>query len=221
MIRPKIKRFWSKKKGSVAIAVGVWLVISAMQWLGWFQGLEWAALDRLFQARPLESPDERIVIVGITEADIRKYQKYPFSDDILAELLEKIKAQQPRVIGLDLFRDVTVAPGGDRLETIFKTTSNLVGIGSAEGYEDDAYFTKVDFPPILYEQSKKYDFQLLKIQVSDVGLFVDDDGVVRRGIFYPSNEPKSIGYKIPSLGFVVACRYLGIEPGQTHLIFQN
>jgi adenylate cyclase len=212
MIRPKIKRFWQNKKGSIAIVIGNWLIISTMQWLGWFQWLEWAALDRLFQTRPNEPLDERIVIVGVTEADIRKYQEYPFSDELLAELLEKIKAQSPKVIGLDLFRDIAVGSGKERLEAIFKSTPNLIGIGSAEGYKDDTYFTKIDFPPVLYELSKKNNFQLNKIQVSDVGLFVDDDGVVRRGIVFPSEDPESLGYNIPSLGAVVAFRYLNIEP---------
>ena len=211
MIEAQNKRFWQNKKGSIVIALGVWFFVITVQWLGWFQWLEWAALDRLFQTRPLELPDERIVIIGVTEADIRRYQQYPFSDNLLAQLLEKTKKQSPRVIGLDLFRNIPVGSGRERLEAILKSTPNLIGIGSAEGYKDDTYFTNIGFPPILYELSKKNNFQLNKIQVSDVGLFVDDDGVVRRGIIFPSKDPESLGFNIPSFGAAVAFRYLKIE----------
>ncbi len=58
------------------------------------------------------SKDPRIVLVCIDEADIQTTNldlDYPVPDETLAQLLEKIEAQRPRVIGLDIYRDKPVA----------------------------------------------------------------------------------------------------------------
>jgi CHASE2 domain-containing sensor protein len=208
----RLKYWWRKGKSAISIAILVSLLIILLKSLGWFQPLELKLFDRLMQARPTIAPDERIIIVGITETDIDKYQQYPFSDALLAQLLEKIKAQSPKVIGLDLFRDIPVPPGNEQIKEIFQSTPNLIGIGSAEGDKDDGYFTTVNFPPILSEKSKRNNFDFSQIQIADVGLFVDDDEIVRRGILYPSDDPQSISFSIPNLGFLVACRYLELSP---------
>ncbi|MGH2415512.1 MAG: CHASE2 domain-containing protein, partial [Microcystaceae cyanobacterium] len=67
-------------------------LILAFRFMGWLQPLEWAAYDVFFQLRPLELTDKRIVIVGLEEPEVKLY---PISDRTLANLLEKIKAQQP------------------------------------------------------------------------------------------------------------------------------
>jgi adenylate cyclase len=44
----------------------------AVRLTGVLQLLEWATLDQFFRWRPFEPTDSRIVIVAITEQDIRK-----------------------------------------------------------------------------------------------------------------------------------------------------
>ena len=75
---------------------------------GWFQTFEWMAFDTFMQIQPKESIDPRIVIVALKETDIKTLKQYPVSDRNLAVVLTKIKQQKPRVIGLDIFRDVAV-----------------------------------------------------------------------------------------------------------------
>jgi len=107
---------WKDLKQKIWAGRGVWTVapgvaglVILLRLLGFLQTWEWAALDQYFRWRPQEPVDERILIVGISEADLKKVGQWPIPDNVLAELLKKIKAQNPRVIGLDLYRDL---PGG-------------------------------------------------------------------------------------------------------------
>jgi CHASE2 domain-containing sensor protein len=79
--------------------------------LGVFNLLEWEVRDEFFRLRPAASQEDAIVIVTIDEADIQAAGNWPISDRTLADLLTAIRAQKPRVIGLDLYRDIPEEPG--------------------------------------------------------------------------------------------------------------
>lgn len=110
------------------IASGVAVFIAVVSSLGWFQPIEWAILDNFFRVRPLEQTDTRIVVVTITEEDIRKIKTWPIPDRDLAKVLSNLRAQHPRVIGLDVYRDLPVEPGHQELVSVFKSTPNLIGV---------------------------------------------------------------------------------------------
>lgn len=172
------------------------------------------ALDALFQwcTPKSQNVDSRIVVVGVTESDIGQLDHYPLSDRVLAQLLNKILAAEPVVVGLDLFRDVPVNYGdngeGTRtLEHIFRTSDNLIGVGKFTSVPGDEFFSQIAPPQLLAQ----------KQQVADISTIVDPDGVVRRGNLYPiaDGSPQS---KIPSLALKVAYVYLsrlGINPEAT------
>lgn len=101
---------------------------------GLLQTLEWAAYDQFFRLRPSEPHTSRIIIVGITEPDLQEYG-WPLSDATLTQLLNQIKQQQPRAIGLDLYRDVPVDSGYADLVEVFRTTPNLIGVEKVVGKE--------------------------------------------------------------------------------------
>lgn len=177
----------------------VYLLVFGLRWLGWLQPSEWAAFDLYIQLRPIEPVDERIIIVGVEESDIRYLGKWPTSDRILAQILRKIRAQQPKVIGLDLYRDVQVGDGYAELEEVFKNTPNLIGIEKSIG---DRFNTIIAPPPALKA--------LGRVSANDV--IVDPDGRLRRAFLYPMPEGNK---KLPSLGLAVSLVYLkgmGIEP---------
>ena len=57
--------------------------------LGIFESLELAAYDLCIRLRPdVSEPDPRIVLVTVTEDDIRKQGRWPLTDDVLAQALE-------------------------------------------------------------------------------------------------------------------------------------
>jgi len=185
---------------------GVWIaatsvasIVIALRFTGLLQSWEWAALDQFFRWRPVEPIEKRILIVGITESDIRHVGQWPATDAVLAQLLEKLKHNHPRAIGLDIYRDLPVQPGTQALENVFKSTPNLIGI---EKKVADSRSDAVAPPRILS--------QLDQVGANDV--VPDADGKIRRGLLFLT--PKS-GSALPSLGLKLAGIYLeavGITP---------
>ena len=89
-------------------SLGVVLMVCVSRSLGLWEGIELETLDLFLRHRPLEAPDERITILEITENDLQELGTYPVPDKTMVELLEKLENYEPRVIGLDIFRDLPV-----------------------------------------------------------------------------------------------------------------
>ncbi len=106
---------------SLVVIAGLLLLRS----LGLLQNLELAALDGMMQRRPLEPIDDRVVIIGIDEADIQRIQRYPLSDQILAETLTRLDRLKPAAIGLDIFRDFAIEPGKQQFGQAVQMIPNL------------------------------------------------------------------------------------------------
>lgn len=92
------------------------------------QSWEWMLLDTMLRLRPIEKRDEHIVIVGIDEKDITWVKQYPIADEKIAELLTKLETYKPLAIGLDIFKNVPVEPGGEQLAQVLRSNSNIIGI---------------------------------------------------------------------------------------------
>lgn len=95
---------------------------------GGLQPLELMFLDTMLRWRAKEQFDERVVIVGINEEDIKFIRQYPIPDGKIAELLTKLQTYQPRAIGLDLFKNVPVNPGSEQLARVLQENNNIIGI---------------------------------------------------------------------------------------------
>ncbi len=157
---------------------------------GLLQSLEWTAFDRSLGWRPSEAVEQRILIVGITEEDIRRAGSYPIPDRELAALLRKLQEYQPRVIGLDIYRDLAVEPGHAELIEAFRTIKNLLAV--ERGLPDRSGFTVAPPPEIPRD----------RICLADLNL--DSDGRLRRILLGTST---SKGYKF-SLSLCLASDYL-------------
>ncbi|OUL21290.1 histidine kinase [Nostoc sp. RF31YmG] len=152
---------------------------------GSMQSLEWLVFDTFLRLRLAENIDERILIVGINEDDIHRVG-YPVPDKEMAELLRKLQAYAPKVIGLDIVRDIPVEPGHSELENIFKNSNNLIGI-------EKVLPETVKPPPDLPAE-----------QVGFVDQIPDADGKLRRSLLRITT-PK--GYKF-ALCVLLAEAYL-------------
>lgn len=192
MTKKRLRQKIWQWRGVVIGATSVAGIVIAMRLAGLLQSWEWAALDQFFRWRPGQPPEKRILIVGINESDLRYVGQWPVSDAVLAELLKKLKASQPRAIGLDLYRDLRVPPGTQALEQVFKSTPNLIGIEKkvADGTSN------ASAPPAMLSQ-------LGQVGANDV--VPDADGKIRRGVLFltPKSEPA-----LPSLGLRLALIYL-------------
>lgn len=197
-MKAKLKQLW-EWRAVWATAPIVTAIVITLRLTGLLQGLEWAAFDLFLRQRPSEDPDPRIVIVGIGEEDLRELAAWPMSDEVLAELIEKISAQNPRGIGLDLFRDLAVEPGHDALLEVYQSTPNLLGM---EKVIADANSEAVPPPPLLAEQG----------QVGFVDAVLDADNRLRRMVLKlatPEGEVRE------NFGLKLALMYLeaeGIQP---------
>ena len=183
---------------------GVWvttptvaIIVILMRLSGLLQGWEWAVYDQFLRLRPREEPDDRIVIVGLTEEDYRRQGQLVFPDAIYAQLLEKLKAQNPRAIGLDIYRSQPVEPGHEDLLRVFESTPNLIGIQKVSG---DSERETVDPPPVLKEKG----------QVGANDNILDADNKVRRGLLTVANANAPDQW-VPGFAMNLAARYLDGE----------
>ncbi len=98
------------------------VIVTSLVWglrqIGGFQSLELTLWDRMVQLSPDPGPDPRLLIVGITDADIAAQKQFPLSDRVVAQALQTLQKHQPRAIGLALLRDVPLEPGHTKLQTI-------------------------------------------------------------------------------------------------------
>jgi diguanylate cyclase (GGDEF)-like protein len=102
--------FWAALRSVLISSTVVASVCLVAQRAGWLEPLELAMHDQWVRLRPALPPDERLLIISIEEADIRRYG-WPLSDEVLAATLGRLQATNPSVIGLDLYRDLPVPPG--------------------------------------------------------------------------------------------------------------
>jgi adenylate cyclase len=193
----KLKQLIWRWRGVVIAVPNVTLLLIGLRYIGWLQSWELLALDQFFLLRPQELVDNRIVIVEINEADVRKQKQWPISDAKLARLLNNIKQQQPRAIGLDIYRDIPVNPGYTDLVKVFESTPNLVGVQKIADQEDKS---GVNAPPLLKQRQ----------QIGANNLAVDGDGKIRRGFLYV-NFPDNNDEAIASFGLKLALLYLEPE----------
>ncbi len=196
--------WWHKVAGKRAMPLILGVIATSgvltLRSLGVFQVWELHAFDWMMNHRLAEQPDERIVIIGITEEDIERSQSAVISDTFLAEVILAVKDQHPAVIGLDLFRNVAHDDGYSQLQEILAETPNIIGI---EKVIDDDALAAVSGNAVLTQDNR--------VAASD--LIVDVDGRIRRGFLFPSAVGDLV---IEGLAFRVALEYLA-----THNIYPN
>lgn len=190
---------------------GIWITAPTMTFAvvllrltGALQLLEWATLDQFFRLRPAEPTDPRIVLVTISEADIAQ-QGWPITDARLAKALTNLKQQQPRAIGIDLYRELPIVPGREQLIQVFESTPNLIGIGKIVS---NPLSSAVQPPPTLK--------QLGQVGASD--LVIDGDGKIRRILL---SLKDSQAKTILTLGAKLAIMYLQAEGVEAKVIDPN
>ncbi|MBW4673340.1 MAG: CHASE2 domain-containing protein [Desmonostoc geniculatum HA4340-LM1] len=104
------------------------IIVVIARFYGFLQDFELMALDTFLRLRPGEGSDDKVVIVGINEEDIRSVGSYPIPDREIAVLINEIQKHKPIAIGLDIVRDLPVEPGHQELVEVFQKYKNLIGI---------------------------------------------------------------------------------------------
>ena len=204
-----LQKLFSPQARKFTITILVFLSIGIARFLGFLESAELQTLDWLFQIRNSEPKEERIVIVEISESDLNQFTQYPITDYELYLLLSKIQEQNPRVVGIDLYRDLTVKPeyqqGEIKLNNFLESpfNNNIIGIEKTIDSPDNP---KVLPHPIF----KKYG------QIASVDTILDRDSRVRRAIIAPDPISRP---ELASLNYILAAFYLEKEGiGQQDLL---
>jgi len=176
---------------SVTVSFGVILC----RGFGWLEPWELAAYDWFIRLRPRASvSDPRIVLIIINEEDIHFQNQWPFLTDVtLTHVLKILTQYQPRVIGVDIFRDMPVPPGYEELKDILTSNRNIIMVMKAGGETSEGIP-----PPVVLKDTEQFGF-------SDI--LVDPDDVVRRGLLFLGDR----GRTIYSFALRLALRYLQAE----------
>jgi CHASE2 domain-containing sensor protein/nitrogen-specific signal transduction histidine kinase/DNA-binding NarL/FixJ family response regulator len=183
------------------------LGVIACQHLGWFNRVEWQLRDYLvrqqtapnLQLNPKDSNRSgaitaaKIVVVTIDEQDIQSVKDWPIPDWAMAQLLDKIRAQNPRAIGMDLYRDMPEGTGYEQLKQVFETTPSLIGVEKITGQ-------RVKPSPVLKA----------KEQVAIADLVLDGDRHIRRALLTAEDVKEENALKV-GLATQVALKYLAAE----------
>lgn len=164
---PQLQERYSSLLLNVVVVTGVF----GLRLLGLFEPFELFILDVFFKFRPPEAIEPRIVIITVDENDLQQLAQWPIPDDVLAKLLNNVKAQEPRIIALDIYRDFPIAPSSEDLTRVFQSTPNLIGIEKIGNIP-------VAPPPDLSQLN----------QVGFSNLPLDFDGKVRRAILSVSSD---------------------------------
>ncbi|CAK0759103.1 adenylate cyclase [Gammaproteobacteria bacterium] len=172
--------------------LAVWLFLALLRILGGIQPWELHAHDWLLFLHAEEQHKSPIVLIGETESDIHRYG-HPLPDGVLAAALEKLLVLGVRVVGMDKYRDVPIAPGSDRLNEILRQHRNLIWIFFV-GNQAQEYVA----PPQILKGTEQAGF-------NDI---VDDpDGVSRRGLLFLDER----GVTYYSFTLLLTLTYLAAE----------
>jgi adenylate cyclase len=154
-----------------AVAAAVIVAVVGLRSLGSLESLELSAYDAFVRLRSGAHPaDVRILLVTISDADIEAQRTWPLPDATVAAAIEALARHGPRAIGLDIYRDVPVAPGTDRLEATLRRHPNVVVVTKFGGSDAEGVA-----PPRALRGTDQVGF-------NDV--VVDRGGVVRRGLLF-------------------------------------
>jgi CHASE2 domain-containing sensor protein len=182
-------------------------LVMTVRFLGGLQPVELWAFDQLMRLQPDGGIDERLLVVKVTEEDIRQQRQYPLSDRTISQAIEKLQVHQPRAIGLDIYRDFPVEPGYRELAAYIQKNPHLVTICEVSQPEPRGG-KKFGIASPLASSAEKVGF-------SD--LAVEPDGTVRRYLFH-LNPGDSLCQASYAFSAELAFRYLyseGIHPEAT------
>jgi len=156
---------------SVALGIAASLLVIGLRSAGLLQFVELAAYDAYLRVKEHQSvPEPRVVLVQAFEPDIQKLAEWPLSDRNMLAVLKKLLVHEPRVVGVDLYRDIPVPPGTEDLHGLLKSDKRIVFI---EKFGKDSS-KRVAGPPVLRGTE----------QIGFADVTVDEDGVVRRGLLF-------------------------------------
>ncbi|MEH1911217.1 CHASE2 domain-containing protein [Nostoc sp.] len=175
-------------------SVGVTAFIWGVRELKWLQPWELRVYDQMLRSRPAQPPDRRILLVKITDEDLKR-EKWTLSDRRINQLLKKIESYQPRIVGLYLFQ-----PENNNLAANLQNQDNIIStcLFSSLGRDE------IPPPP---------NFFIDNVGFSDVVTDNENDQILRRSLLFANSTDKKCTTSF-AFGALIAINYLekqGVE----------
>ena len=183
----------------VVVSLGIFAATLGVRERGWLQGPELRTRDWYVRHAPAsEAANSRIVVVEITEEDIREQGHYPISDRVLADGLDALVRADARVIGLDIYRDLPVPPGEARLDALLQREPRILAVHKSADSDSDG----IPGPSALRGTERLgFNDQVL-----------DPDGVVRRGLLFLDDGNGESDYAFALRVAIAALAPEGVHP---------
>ncbi|MCS7226338.1 MAG: CHASE2 domain-containing serine/threonine-protein kinase [Gloeomargarita sp. SKYB31] len=203
------REHWGRWSGWPAGVGGlmVGMIITGLRLAGGLQGLELALYDQMLRWRPAEPTDKRVVVVEITEADIQRLGQWPLQDQVLTKAIRLLLSANPRVIGVDLYRDIPQEPGTADLYALLAKEPKVITVCKL----GDVRSPGIKPPPAIAAAA-------VPERVGFADMVVDAGGTVRRALLGVQPDPTAACPTANSLAVQTALRFLaleGIRPQQT------
>lgn len=180
---------------ALAVSGSVFFLLIGFRSTGYLENLEFLAYDGYIRMQPdFPLPPAPVVIIGVTEDDIRSLKRWPMSDETMAKALDTLVRCGARVIGLDIYRDIKVPPGSELIDAVLKENANIIAVMK---------FGDKGVPAPSAIQGTE--------QVGFNDILVDPGGIVRRGLLF-LDDGRDVYY---SFSLRMALQYLldkGIAP---------
>lgn len=167
----------------------VFLIVLGFKQFGALESLDLMLYDFTLRSRPVQPMDPRIVLVDQTEDDLRRWG-FPIPDGTLAKVLGKLEQGGARIIGVDKYRDMPVAPGEAEFNRVLTEHKNIIWITKFGKTSNQ----RVPPPAVLAGTD----------QVGFNDLVDDPGGVIRRGMLFLDDGKTSY----TSFALVMVMRYL-------------
>ncbi|WP_448599835.1 CHASE2 domain-containing protein [Thermoleptolyngbya sp.] len=183
-------------------------VVVAVRQLGLLQGTELETYDSLVQRSPDLGPDERLLVVGISDQDIQSLRQPNIHDGTLARALQNLEQAEPRVIALDVGRDLPIGEGRAELLRVLRESDRIIAACTLSKANEPSLA-----PPLGVPDER----------VAFADLPLDPRGIIRRAslvITDPLRLPQETAHRcntpvpgnpLVSLGLSMALAYLQAE----------
>ena len=174
--------FNTYRSSLLLLTIFISLTVMGFRRLGALQALELLAYDWMVNLHDQDKTDSRLLVVEITDRDIKQQKSFPIADGVIAKALNNIQQHQPKAIGFDLYREVAYPPGtaGLRQELQKDNVVVIELIGSGDN--------SVPAPPSVTPE-----------QIGFNDIVLDEDDVLRRNLMFVQFESSDIPGKIEEM----------------------
>ncbi len=200
------QRLFQSQLPALVVALVATVGVAGLKSLALLEAWELRVYDQMMRSQPQQRQDSSLLLVTITEADIQAQKTYPLPDKILIQALEKLQAEEPKAIGLDLFRDLPIPDpftpqanntASNNLSQYLIAHPNVIALCKVG---------RADNPGVSPPAGLKPE------QVGFADLPLDVDGVVRRAVLIRTPTPDNACSTPTSLAFRLAQSYLPERP---------